>query len=265
MSLPADMPVPVPPPLDVRGLTKSFGGFRAVDGVSLTVRANEIHALIGPNGAGKSSLIGCLAGALRADAGTIALYGADVTRLPLHRRVRKGLARSFQITSIFQEMTVEDNVRSAVAAVHDWTWAEALMPASRHGDVNAQAEAILARLGLGHRRAALAAELSHGEQRRLELGLALASGGSMLLLDEPTAGMGVDDIRGMTALIDGLRQTCSLLLVEHNMGLVLGISDRITVLRQGAVIASGTPDEIRRNETVKAAYLGRKAGDHAQR
>lgn len=241
--------------LEVRGLVKRYGGLVATDGVDLSVRTGGIHALIGPNGAGKTTLIQQLSGALAPDAGHILLAGEDVTPLSMHERVHRGLARSYQITSIFPRLTVLDNVALAQQARGGSSlrfWRAAREEQQRY----AQARAVLQRVGLGERAAQTAGALSHGEQRQLEVGLALATGARLLLLDEPMAGMGPEESERMVALLQGLRGELTLLLVEHDMDAVFRLADTISVLVAGRIIASGTPAAIRADAEVKRAYLG---------
>ncbi len=245
--------------LEVRGLVKRYGGLVATDHLDLTVRTGEIHALIGPNGAGKTTLIQQLSGALAPDAGTITFDGTDITPLTMHERVRRGLARSYQITSIFTRLPVLDNVALALQARSGGSlrfWAAARAEAGRY----AQAAALLERVGLGARLAQPAGALSHGEQRQLEVGMALATGASLLLLDEPMAGMGPDESERMVALLQGLRGELTLLLVEHDMDAVFRLADTISVLVAGRIIASGPPDLIRADAEVRRAYLGDDIG-----
>jgi branched-chain amino acid transport system ATP-binding protein len=228
--------------LRVSGLQKRFGGLLAVDGVSLTVEEGELHAVIGPNGAGKTTLIHLLSGALKPSAGTIALDGRDITGLAMHRRVRLGLARSYQVTSIFPNFTALENLALAVEAAG--------------ADGRDAARAGLEAVGLGDRADRLAGTLAHGERRQLELGLALATGAKILLLDEPMAGMGPEETTRILGLLDTLKRRRTILLVEHDMAAVFRLADRISTLVYGRVIASGTPDEIRRHPEVRRAYLG---------
>lgn len=243
------------PLLRVRDLRKSYGGVRATDGVNLEVAPGEIHALIGPNGAGKSTLIGQLSGALRPDTGTIEFDGVDVTREPTFARVARGLARSFQVTSVFPRFTVLENVRLAVQARSGSSfrfWGRA----ASEDDLVRDASAILDRVGLAERAASLASELGHGEQRQLELALALAGRPRLVLLDEPMAGMSPTESAAMVRLIGGLKDSAALLLVEHDMDAVFALSNRISVLVAGRVVATGTPDAIRSDRAVREAYLG---------
>ena len=243
------------PILQVRALYKHFGGLVATDRVDLAVAPGEIHALIGPNGAGKTTFINQLSGALRPDAGTIVFNGHDVTTLGMPRRVTRGLARSYQITSVFPAFTVQHNLALAVLArsgssVRFWG------SLSRETALFDEARTLAARVGLQGRETKLAQELAHGEQRQLELGLTLATHARLLLLDEPMAGMGPDELQRMVELIAQLRGAVSVLLVEHDMDAVFRLADRISVLVAGRVIATGEPDAIRANVEVKRAYLG---------
>jgi branched-chain amino acid transport system ATP-binding protein len=248
--------------LAVRGLTKRFGGLTAVDRLSLDVPRGEIHAVIGPNGAGKTTLIAQLAGDLRPDAGEIRFDGADVTPLPAHARSARGIARSFQITSVFRDMTALDNVALATQAHagHSFRfWADA----GRDPGLREPALALLVEVGLAGRAHVLAANLAHGEQRQLEIAMALATRPRLLLLDEPMAGMGPEDSVRMVALLGSLRGTRTLLLIEHDMDAVFALADRITVLVYGRAIATGTPEEILANPDVRQAYLGEDLPDRA--
>jgi branched-chain amino acid transport system ATP-binding protein len=241
--------------LQVQGLVKRFGGLVATDQAQLEVRTGEIHALIGPNGAGKTTLIQQLSGALVPDAGQIVFDGADITPLSMHARVHRGLARSYQITSIFQRLPVLDNLALALQARQGSSlrfWHAARAEAQRY----AQAAAVAERVGLGEQLQLPAGALSHGQQRQLEVGIALATGAKLLLLDEPMAGMGAEESERMVALLHSLRGECTLLLVEHDMDAVFRLADTISVLVAGRVIASGAPDAIRANIEVRRAYLG---------
>lgn len=241
--------------LSVRDLVKRFGGLVATDHAGFEVRRGEVHALIGPNGAGKTTLIHQLSGALACDAGQIVFDGQDITRRPMHERVLTGLARSYQITSIFRRLSVLDNVALAVQARSGTSlkfWSRARDEAQRYEE----AAAIAQRVGLGARLSTLAGALAHGEQRQLEVGLALATRPKLLLLDEPMAGMGPEESEQMVALLQGLRRELTVLLVEHDMDAVFRLADRISTLVAGRVIASGTPEQIRHNEDVRRAYLG---------
>lgn len=245
--------------LSTKGLVMAFGGFRAIDGVDLAVRRGNIHAVIGPNGAGKTTLFHCLTGELKPTAGNVLFDGRNVSRRPAHGRVGIGMGRSFQITSLFQGLSVRENLRVAAQgrdgsrALAFWHPAE---KRRRHIDL---ADEILERLELGPRAELPAGELSHGQQRVLEVGMALAAEPQMLLLDEPTSGMGIDDIPVMTRLISELGQDHTIMLIEHNMSIVMSISDTITVMHQGRILVEGSPEEIRTDERVRTAYLGEAA------
>ncbi len=240
--------------LEVTNLHKSFGALKATDGVDLEVQEGETHAVIGPNGAGKTTFISQLAGNLRPDSGRIRFAGEDVTALPAPRRARKGLARSFQITSIYPEFTALENVALAVQARSGRTgfWRAAREDVS----LLQPAKQVLEEVGLGLRADVLAASLAHGEQRQLEVAMALATGPRLLLLDEPMAGMGVDESQRMIALLATLKRKQTIVLVEHDMDAVFRLADRISVLVYGRIIATGTPENIKMNEEVRKAYLG---------
>ena len=243
------------PLLQVNDLVKRFGALAATDHASLHVQPGQIHALIGPNGAGKTTLIQQISGALQPDSGHIVFDGYDVTSQPIHRRVHRGLARSYQITNVFLRLSVLDNLALALQAVDGSSlrfWRAA------HAEVQRmdRAAAVARRVGLGERLDALAGALSHAEQRQLEVGLALASGPKLLLLDEPLAGMGPDESQRMVELLHSLRADTTLLLVEHDMDAVFQLADAISVLVFGKVIASGTPAAIREDVEVRRAYLG---------
>lgn len=241
--------------LQVNDLVKQFGALRATDHVTLDVQPGEIHALIGPNGAGKTSLVAQLSGHLPSDSGQILFAGQDVTALPTHERVRRGLARSFQITRLFKSFTVLDNVALSVQARsgHSFSF---WRPVRSEKALTDQAMAVLQDLGLQDRAHAPASELSHGEQRVLELGLAVATRPKLLLLDEPMAGAGPVESERIVELIQQLRSQVAILLIEHDMDAVFRLADRISVLVNGALIATGAPEAIRHNPQVIAAYLG---------
>jgi len=236
-------------------LVKRFGGLVATDNVSIDVRDGEIHALIGPNGAGKTTLLSQLTGNLAPDSGTIDFAGRDVTRLPTHARVRLGLGRSFQITSVLREFSAADNVALAIQA-HQGHSFRFIADARRDRALRSAAQAGLDAVGLGARGSVPAAALSHGEQRQLEIAMALAGEPKLLLLDEPMAGMGIEESQRLVGFLRGLKSRCGMLLIEHDMDAVFALADRITVLVYGRVLASGTPDEIRAHPEVRQAYLG---------
>jgi branched-chain amino acid transport system ATP-binding protein len=243
------------PLLATDGLVKRFGALIATDGVSLSVDEGEIHALIGPNGAGKTTLIGQLTGELAPDSGRVMFAGRDITAVHTHRRAALGLARSFQITSIFLDMTALDNVALAVQ-IHHGNSFRFWRKARRDPALRDPAGELLARVGLAARADSVAADLSHGEHRQLEIAMALASEPRMLLLDEPMAGMGPDESQRMIALLRALKGKITILLVEHDMDAVFQLADRITVMVYGSAIATGAPAAIRANAEVRRAYLG---------
>jgi len=241
--------------LETRALRKAFGALVATDQVNFDVRAGETHAVIGPNGAGKTTFIKQLSGELRPDAGQVRFGGEDITTLAAPRRSRKGLARSFQITSIYRDFSALDNVALAVQAHagHSFRfWRNAREDAS----LKRPAMQVLEKVGLEKRSGTLAANLSHGEQRQLEIAMALATQPRMLLLDEPVAGMGTDESQRMIELLATLKGEKTIVLVEHDMDAVFTLADRISVLVYGRIVATGTPVEIRANQEVRAAYLG---------
>ncbi len=229
--------------LSATGISKSFGGLRAVDGVDFALEAGEIHALIGPNGAGKTTFVSLLSGRITPDQGQITLGGEEITRLPAHQRVRKGIAYTFQITSIYPGLSVFDNVALAAQA---------------HGakDLHAAVQAALQRVNMADLATQQAATLSYGHQRLLEVAMGLALKPRVLILDEPTQGLASGEIAGFVALVRSLMPETTVLLIEHNMDVVMDLAQRITVLNHGQVLASGTPSEIRANRAVQAAYLG---------
>ena len=231
--------------LDVQRLSKRFGGVVASAGVDLQVLVGEVHALIGPNGAGKTTLVAQLAGQLKSDSGKVVFAGEDITRLAPHERARRGLVRSFQITRLFRSFDVRDNIALAVQA-------------SGAGAPTGRVDEVLAEIGLADKAEASIDALSHGEQRALEVGLAIAGRPRLVLLDEPMAGMGHDESRRMEALIQRLRLRMTVLLIEHDVDAVFRLADRVSVLVSGQVIASSTPEEVRRDAGVVEAYLGKE-------
>jgi branched-chain amino acid transport system ATP-binding protein len=236
-------------------VTKRFGGLLATNGVDLDARDGETHAVIGPNGAGKTTLIGQLAGDIAPDAGVIRFAGEDITALDAPARSRRGLARSFQITSIFRDFTALDNVALAVQA-HAGHSFRFWRPARTDPALRRPAQAILDSLGLGARADVPAATLAHGEQRQLEIAMAVATGPRLLLLDEPVAGMGPEESGRMIAFLRSLKGRRTILLVEHDMDAVFALADRISVMVYGRVIATGEPAAIRSHPDVRQAYLG---------
>ena len=243
------------PVLETASLTKRFGGLVAVDSVALRIAAGEVHAVIGPNGAGKTTLLNLLSGDLPPTAGRVCFKGQDVTGVPAHRLSRLGVGRSYQRTNIFPEFTVRENC---------WLGAQSRLkssmrfvrPADRIVTVAERTDTALALVGLDARAEAPAASLSHGEQRQLELGVMLATEPSLLLLDEPMAGMSADESRRMVELLQRLRRDHTLVLIEHDMDAVFAVADVITVMVNGTVLASGPPAQIRESRAVQDAYLG---------
>ena len=240
--------------LEVHHLTKTFGALAALNGLSLDLYKGELHAVIGPNGAGKTTLIGQLSGEGTPDSGTILFQGTPITQHPIHQRVAQGIARSYQITSIFEEMTPEDNVALAVQgqeghSFHFWK------PAQTDPRLRNPALHLLQQVGLTQR-ATPAKNLAHGEKRQIEIAMTLATRPLLLLLDEPLAGMGAEESLQMVELLAKLKGHYTILLVEHDMDAVFTLADRLTVLVDGKTIATGTPESIRTNSAVRSAYLG---------
>jgi len=241
--------------LEIRDLHKRYGGVNASDGIDLSVIRGELHALIGPNGAGKTTLIAQLSGLTKPDSGRVMFKQKDITALPAHQRVKLGLARSFQITSIFPEMSVHENAAVAVQASRGHSfkfWKQAKNDKARRQS----ADQVLEQVGLADRRDLLASQLSHGERRQLEIAMALATDPELLLLDEPMAGMGKQESDEMIALLRRLKSVKTILLVEHDMDVVFALADRISVLVYGKVVACDTPQAIKQNALVRQAYLG---------
>ncbi|NKC03929.1 ABC transporter ATP-binding protein [Brucella haematophila] len=241
--------------LQVHDLHKSFGALKVTDGVNLTVKRGEIHALIGPNGAGKTTLIHQLSGNLKSDRGTVIFDGRDISSLAMPNRVHLGLARSFQITSVLEGFSVLENVALAVQARSGSSF-RFFQAASKEAGINEQAMTALARVRLDDRAHRRAGALSHGEKRQLEIAIALATEARMLLLDEPLAGTSHEESVVLVELMRALRQTHTLVLIEHDMDAVFSLADQVSVLVYGRVIASGTPDAVRSDPDVRAAYLG---------
>ena len=241
--------------LELRAVSKRYGGVVATDDVTLDVVGGEVHGLIGPNGAGKTTLIGQISGVLPTEIGRIIFNGTDITHLPAHARVAAGLARSYQITSIFRRYSVLENLAFAVQARSGSSF-RFWRPVTAERTLFDEARVIAADIGLAEREHAVAATLAHGEQRALEVGLALATRPQLVLLDEPMAGMGPPESRAMLALIQRIRSRVTVLLVEHDMDAVFRLADRISVLVNGRVVASGVPAAIRNDPTVRQAYLG---------
>lgn len=250
--------------LEGRGLRKEFGGLVAVSDVDIRVRAGDLHSIIGPNGAGKTTLFNLLTGTLKPTRGTVFFKGRDITGEPLYRRVHLGIGRSFQITNIFPNLTVLENVRLAAQALgnDNFKFWRHFRQFKQYAETAINA---VTQVGLLDQMNVPAVILPHGDQRKLELAILLASNAELLLLDEPTAGMATEQVPALLATIQHIRQTTqkTIMLVEHNMNVVMNISDRITVMHQGEVLAEGTPAEITQNEMVQKAYLGELYGDFA--
>ncbi|MFL5183064.1 MAG: ABC transporter ATP-binding protein [Microvirga sp.] len=246
------------PLLRLEGLAKSYGALVVTDDVELAVTAGELHAVIGPNGAGKTTLIHQISGLATPDGGRILFDGADITRLPMHERVRRGLARSFQITSILPRFSVLENVALAVQARSGSSF-RFFGDAAAEPALNAAAMAFLDSVGLGPRAQLPAGLLSHGEKRRLELAVGLATAPKLLLLDEPLAGTGHEESERVVATLRRLKGRYTIVLVEHDMEAVFSLADRVTVLVYGRVIATGTPEAVRANAEVRSAYMGEEA------
>lgn len=235
------------PLLETHGLTRHFGGIHAVDDVSLAVQTGEIRALIGPNGAGKTTLVSLLSGRIEASAGRVVFAGEDITALVAHKRMSKGMAYTFQITSVFGNLTAFENVALAVQR----------RLGGRGPALEVETHAALARVGLGAHTQAIAGDMAYGHQRLLEIAMGLSQQPRLLILDEPTQGLAAGEIDAFVALIRDLAATATILLIEHNMDVVMALADQITVLDQGRIIAEGTPEAIRDNAAVQDAYLGR--------
>src|SRR6266849_419065 len=249
--------------MEIRHLHKAFGALVATDDVTLDIRKGDTHALIGPNGAGKTTLVGQLTGELTPDAGRIIFDCRDITGLATAPRARLGPARSFQLTSIFGRFTAEGNVALAVQATEPHSF-RFWRPAERIARLREPARKLLADVGLGRVGRLLASRMSHGQHRQLELGMALATHPVMLLLDEPMAGVGIEESRAMSKLLASIKGRYTILLIEHDMDVVFSLADRISVLVGGRIIASGTAEEIRNHPGVRVAYLGEEDDDLAE-
>ncbi|MEM8854489.1 MAG: ABC transporter ATP-binding protein [Pseudomonadota bacterium] len=248
-----------PPPLAIEGLKKSYGGLVVTDDVSLTVEPGEVHAVIGPNGAGKTTLVKQICGEVAPDAGRVLLYGRDITGAPVYRRALWGLGRTFQITCLMEDFTALQNVATALQSRRGTSF-RFFKPVAKEAALNEEAMAVLARVGLSERAHLRVATLSHGEHRKLEIAVALATEPRILLLDEPLAGTGPEEVEPLIALLDQARHTVPILLIDHDMHAVFSLADRVTVLVNGAVIASGAPAQVRANQAVLDAYLGEEEG-----
>ncbi len=248
--------------LETRNLSKYFGGLHAVEDVSLQIHEGHFHSIIGPNGAGKTTLFNLLSGVLKPTSGRVLLRGQDITDLPPHRIASLGIGRSYQITNIFPSLSVFENVRLAAQALGKDNF-RLLAPASRFHQYEDKAAQVLEQTGLTDVASAIALSLSHGDKRKLEVALLLAQNPTLLLLDEPTAGLASEQAPEFMALIGRIREGGgkTIVLVEHNMGVVMSLSDRISVMHQGRLLAEGTPSEIAKNTVVQSAYLGELYGD----
>lgn len=245
------------PIIETRDLCRHFGGLKAVDGVSLRVKEGTLHSIIGPNGAGKTTLFNLISGNVKPTSGKVYLRGSDITGIPLRRMAHLGVGRSFQITNVFPNLTVLENARLAAQALGPDNlkiWSRA----ARFERYESAARDALAQVGLEEKAALPASVLPHGDKRKLELAILLAAGPKLLMLDEPTAGMASEQVPQLLGIIRDIMQggTRTILLVEHNMNIVMNVSDRITVMHQGRVLAEGTPEEIRTSPAVQQAYLG---------
>jgi len=241
--------------LETQNVTKSFGALTAVSEANLQVEAGKVHSIIGPNGAGKTTLFNLLAGIFPPTSGTILFEGRDISALKLHERAKIGIGRSYQVTSIFPELTVHENVRLAVQS-KALRRVSLFKPAERLKDIAEKADRILEEMGIADYRDQIASTIPYGSQRSLDVGIALATDPKLLLLDEPTSGMSPEDTVKMIGLVERISQNYTIALIEHHMKVVMSISDTITVLSQGMIIAEGSPGEIQRNEDVRRAYLG---------
>ncbi|WP_238371628.1 ABC transporter ATP-binding protein [Heliomarina baculiformis] len=241
--------------LQIQSLNKSFGGIKATDDLNLSVQTGELHAIIGPNGAGKTTLISQLSGGQKPDTGKILFKGRNIAGQPAHKRASLGITRSFQITSLIMEMTVLDNIALAVQAGDGHSF-RFLRPARSISHLRDRALELLKRVDLAEKADHQTVALSHGEHRRMELAIALASEADLMLLDEPMAGLGTHESHQMVELLRGIKGRHTILLIEHDMDAVFALADRISVLVYGHIIATGTPAEIRDNEAVQHAYLG---------
>jgi branched-chain amino acid transport system ATP-binding protein len=243
------------PAIAVGGLAKVFGGLAAVDGVSLSVGAGERRVLIGPNGAGKTTLFHCVTGTLRPTRGSVHLFGRDVTREPEHRRTALGMGRTFQITNLFADLTLAENLALAIVGTEPRKWALHRTVAS-YADVRARALESLEAVGLAGRADQPVKQVSYGERRQLELALALNTRPKVLFLDEPCAGLSPSERQRISRMIAALPRDITLVMIEHDMDVALGLADRVTVLHQGKVILEGAPDEVRANTEVRDVYFG---------
>lgn len=243
--------------LETQNLRREFGALVAVDDMNVQIEEGSLHSIIGPNGAGKTTFFNLVSGTLKPTAGRVFYKGEDITYLPVHRTIHKGIGRSFQITNIFPNLTVFENIRLACQALGSDTY-RLFRSHTKLDGVQQRTEEVLAEVGLTERALQLARTLPHGDQRKLELGMILAPDPDVLMLDEPTAGMAAEQVPELMTLVQSIQEAGNktVVLVEHNMNVVMNVSDRITVMHQGALLAEGTPAEISSDETVQTAYLG---------
>ncbi len=241
--------------LDINNLSKAFGGVKATSDLSLTVNTGELHAIIGPNGAGKTTLITLLSGTIRPDTGQILFKGRNITGLSAHKRAQAGIARSFQITSLIMDMSVQDNIAIAVQSGSGSSF-RFFKPARKIDAIQSRAKDMLDTVGLSNKASLPTHALSHGEHRRMELAIVLALDAELMLLDEPMAGLGAKESQHMIDLLKTIKGKHSIMLVEHDMDAVFALADRISVLVYGQIIATGSPEDIRNNAEVQQAYLG---------
>jgi len=248
--------------LKVEGISKSFKSLQVINKVSLEVEEGERHVIIGPNGAGKTTLFNCITGLLPIDEGAVYLEGREISRVPPHRLIHRGMARTFQKNNLFGGLTVEENIRLALTSQKKYRF-QLLKPMSGYADLREETEALLNEWGYADRRSVKVDSLSYGEQRMLEVILAMALKPRVLLLDEPTSGMSVVETAQITEMIQRLPRSVSLLVIEHDMDVVFSVADKITVIHHGEVILSGSPEEVRNDEQVRRIYFGGGARAHA--
>jgi branched-chain amino acid transport system ATP-binding protein len=250
--------------LETQELRREFGALVAVDDVSVQIEEGSLHSIIGPNGAGKTTFFNLVSGTLKPTAGHVFYKGDDITDLPVHRTIHKGIGRSFQITNIFPNLTVHENIRLACQALGSDSY-RLFRSHLKSRQYLARTDEVLDAVGLSDRAYTLARTLPHGDQRKLELGMILAPDPDVLMLDEPTAGMAAEQVPELMSLVQSIQEDGSktVVLVEHNMNVVMSVSDRITVMHQGALLAEGTPAEISADERVQTAYLGELYEDTA--
>jgi len=243
--------------LEIRNLHKDFDRVKIIQGVDLSVRRGERHAIIGPNGAGKTTVYNLVTGRYKPSEGKVFFNGKDITGLPPHKLNRLGVSRSFQITNIFPKLSVFENVRAAILSKHKVRF-NFISLVDRMDGIAKESHEILEEINLHHQKDVLAGELSYGDQRALEIGITLATDPNLIMLDEPTSGMSINETRGVVKLIDWMTKGKTLVIIEHDMDVVFSLADVITVIHYGKVLASGAPEEIRQNQLVKDAYLGEK-------